>query len=56
MVVGITESEQLRRAYESYFSDHIHNRGIESLASYELIDHESEMNIGQDKNSFRTIV
>jgi len=57
MVVGITESEQLRRAYETYFADHIRDRGMQSLASYKLIDHKSEMELsGMDKNSFRTIV
>ena len=56
MIVGISESEQLRRAYETYFADHIRDRGIQSLASYKLIDHKSELEIGQDKYSFRTIV
>jgi len=56
MIVGVAESEQLRRAYESYFADHIRDRGIDSLASYKLIDHKSELQIGHDKNSFRTIV
>ena len=57
MIVGITESEQLRRAYETYFADHLRERDIESLASYKLIDHKSEMKLsGMDKNSFRTIV
>ena len=57
MVVGITESEQLRRAYETYFADHIRDRGMQSLASYKLIDHKSEMALsGMNKNSFRTIV
>lgn len=57
MVVGISESEQLRRAYETYFSDHIRSRGMESIASYKLIDHESEMELsGMDKYNFRTIV
>ena len=56
MIVGITESEQLRRAYETYFADHISNRGMQSLASYKLINHKSEMALSQDKESFRTIV
>ncbi len=56
MIVGVTEKEQLRRAYETYFSQHLKERGIESIASYKLIDHKSEMQIGQDKNSFQTIV
>ena len=57
MIVGISESEQLRRAYETYFADHIRDRGMESVASYKLIDHKSEMELsGMDKNSFRMIV
>ncbi len=56
MIVGVAQSEQLRRAYETYFADHIRDRGIESLASYRLIDHKSALEIAGDKNSFRSIV
>ena len=56
MIIGIAESEQLRRAYETYFADRMSERGIQSLASYKLIDHKTEQEIGKDKNSFRTII
>ncbi len=56
MIVGITQSEQLRRAYETYFADQVHDRGMESLPSYKLINHKYSQDITQDKNSFRNIV
>ncbi len=56
MIVGIAQSEQLRRAYESHFADQVQKRGMESLASYKVINHKSSQDITQDKNSFRNIV
>jgi hypothetical protein len=57
MVVGISDSEQLRRAYETYFADHLRERGVESIASYKLIDHKTEQEITEDtKNNLREIV
>ncbi|PCI06614.1 MAG: hypothetical protein COB77_06530 [Gammaproteobacteria bacterium] len=37
LIIGIGESEQNRRAYESYFSTALEEKGIEALASYKLI-------------------
>jgi hypothetical protein len=56
MVVGISDSEQTRRAYESYFVASFQDQGIESLASYTLINHEDENKIDGEKGSFRAIV
>ncbi len=56
MIVGVAQSEQLRRAYETYFSNQLRDRGVQALASYKLINHESEQKIGLDKGSFRNIV
>jgi hypothetical protein len=57
MIVGIADSEQLRRAYEAYFSDHLMSRGVQSIASYTLIDHKSMMKLSDiDMNNFRNIV
>lgn len=37
LIIGIGESEQTRRAYESYFVDTLKQDGIEAEASYRLI-------------------
>ncbi len=37
LIIGIGESEQSRRAYESYFATELEERGIEAEASYTLI-------------------
>lgn len=37
LIIGIGESEQNRRAYESHFVEELNVRGIESVASYKLI-------------------
>jgi len=37
LIIGIAESEQNRRAYESYFVEELSSQGIESVASYKLI-------------------
>jgi len=37
LIIGIGESEQNRRAYESYFVDSLKSRKIEAEASYKLI-------------------
>jgi hypothetical protein len=37
LIIGIGESEQSRRAYESYFADALRSNKIEALASYTLI-------------------
>lgn len=37
LIIGIAESEQNRRAYESYFSDDLRAMGIEAESSYKLI-------------------
>ncbi len=56
MVVGISDSEQTRRAYESYFVANFQDQGIESLASYTLISHEDEQKLDGEKATFRAIV
>jgi len=37
LIIGIGESEQNRRAYESYFVEELMSRGAEAVASYKLI-------------------
>ena len=37
LIIGIAQSEQSRRAYESYFVEELNAQGIESIASYKLI-------------------
>ena len=37
LIIGIAESEQNRRAYESHFVEELASRGIEAEASYKLI-------------------
>jgi len=37
LILGIGESEQNRRAYESYFVEELNGRKIEAIASYKLI-------------------
>jgi len=56
MVVGISDSEQTRRAYESFFVASLQDMGIESLASFTLINHKDELKLKKEKGSFRTIV
>ena len=56
MVVGISDSEQTRRAYESYFVASFQDKGIESLESYTLISHEDEQKLDGEKGTFRAIV
>ena len=44
LIIGIGESEQSRRAYESYFADELQTHKIEALASYTLIKSDEEFN------------
>lgn len=37
LIIGIAESEQNRRAYESYFVEELRAKGVEAEASYKLI-------------------
>ena len=37
LIIGIGESEQNRRAYESYFVEELNTHGVESVASYKII-------------------
>ena len=37
LIIGIGESQQNRRAYESYFVEELNTQGIESVASYKII-------------------
>ena len=37
LIIGIGESEQTRRAYESYFADELRANKVEAIASYTLI-------------------
>ena len=43
LIIGIAESEQNRRAYESYFTAELKDRKIESIASYTLIKSDEQM-------------
>lgn len=44
LIIGIGESEQNRRAYESYFSAELQEKGIESESSYKLIKSNQKIN------------
>jgi hypothetical protein len=44
LIVGIAESEQNRRAYESYFVEALRENGTEAEASYKLIKSNEEFN------------
>ncbi len=46
LIIGIAESEQNRRAYESHFVDELRAMGVEAEASYKLI--KSDENIDRD--------
>ncbi len=46
LIIGIAESEQNRRAYESYFIEELKSRKIEAEASYKLI--KSDQTIDRD--------
>ncbi len=43
LIIGIGESEQSRRAYESYFVAELNEKGIEGAASYQLIKSDEKM-------------
>ncbi|HHO58815.1 MAG TPA: hypothetical protein ENJ64_01135 [Thiotrichales bacterium] len=47
LIIGIAESEQNRRAYESYFVAELQAIGIEAVASYKLIKSDTKI----DRNS-----
>ncbi len=47
LIIGIAESEQNRRAYESYFVEELRGLGVEGEASYKLIKSNEEI----DRNS-----
>ena len=46
LIIGIGESQQNRRAYESYFHEELAKRNIESIASYKVI--KSDATIDRD--------
>jgi hypothetical protein len=46
LVIGVSESEQNRRAYESYFTEELDSRGVDAIASYKLI--KSNVKIDRD--------
>ncbi len=56
LIVGISDSEQKRRAYESFFIANLQDKGINSVASYTVISHKEELNLQGEKGSFRKIV
>ena len=56
MVVGVGESEQNRRVYESYFVTDFQEKGIKALASYTLISHADGQKLDGEKASFRSII
>lgn len=44
LIIGISESEQSRRAYESYFAEELRANGIKGEASYKLIKSNEKIN------------
>ena len=56
MVVAIADSEQNRRAFESFFVASFREKGIESLPSYTLISHKDEQELDGEKASFDAII
>ena len=56
LVVGISDSEQTRRAYETYFVASFEAKGVEALASYTIISHKGEMELDGEKKSFESII
>jgi len=56
LIVGISDSEQKRRAYESFFIASFQDKGINAVASYTVIDHKTELNLEGEKGSLRKIV
>ncbi len=56
LIVGISDSEQKRRAYESFFIASFQGKGINAVASYTVIDHKIELNLEGEKGSLRKIV
>lgn len=49
LIIGISESEQNRRAYESYFVEELRDMSIDAIASYKLI--KSNVKIDRDSVS-----
>jgi hypothetical protein len=46
LIIGLGESEQNRRAYESYFVEALSSSGVEAIASYKII--KSDLKIERD--------
>ncbi len=56
LIVGISDSEQKRRAYESFFIANLQDKGINAVASYTVIDNKEELNLQGEKGALRKIV
>lgn len=56
LVVGVSDSEQTRRAYESYFVSNLQKHGVAATASYKLISHKDDMAIDGEKAAFENII
>jgi len=56
MVVGISDNEQKRRAYESFFVASFQDKGIGSIASYTVINKKEKVSLSGKKGAFRKVV
>ena len=56
LVVGISDDEQKRRAYESFFIADLQEAGINAVASYTVIDNKEKLSLQGEKESLKKIV
>jgi len=56
MIVGISDNEQKRKAYESFFVASCQDKGIQAIASYSVIDQKEELKLNGEKGAFKKIV
>ena len=56
MVVGVSNNEQKRRAYESFFVASFQDKGVASVASYTVIHNKEEVSLTGKKGAFRKVV
>jgi hypothetical protein len=56
MVVGVSNNEQKRRAYESFFVASFQDKGVASIASYTVIHNKEEVSLTGKKGAFRKVV
>jgi hypothetical protein len=53
LIIGVSQSEQTRRAYESYFVEELRENAIEAEASYRLIKSNEEIDRDTVKNAIK---